>query len=362
MVTTPTPRKLRVLIIRHGETRENVERIIQGQLDTDLNDKGRRQAELTGKFLSTTRIDRIIASPLRRAADTAKAIVEHHKARSDGQELQLECDDRLKERAFGVLEGKVYLGAHKKSEDTEGIERMDPFSERLGSFWNDLVTRAAPESHSKGVHKEPSDASEDGDIETVVLVSHGAAISALINQVLLPGRYCIVPPTVLPSRIWNCSITEIITPVIVTSESTRAIAGDMARKRDWSIRPIHLGVQGSQFLLDHELQKSLLASTKTDGTAAAEQIESLHELEAMVRKTESEFERDPEGKKQLERDIIRAPDGRTVEADIGYGRAIGVVLQWSNVEHLRSLEESSAATHTSPNGNRNNVNVDELVK
>lgn len=333
--------KLRVLIIRHGETRENVERVIQGQLDTDLNDKGRLQAQLTGEFLSATRIDRIISSPLRRAADTAKAILSHQKESS----LSLEYDDRLKERAFGVLEGKVYVGAAKKSEDTQGIELMEPFSERLASFWNDLVTRVSKQD-------SPSTATE-----TVVLVSHGAAISALMNQVLIPGRYCITPPSVVPSRFWNCSISEVVVPVIpVSSSNVQSQAGDLGRKTHWSIRPIHLGVQGSQFLLDHELQKQLLAHTLRESQTS----KTVQELEASIARTASEFERDPAGREQLEQDTILGPDGQTVEADIGYGKCIGIVLQWSNIEHLQHLDRETPPANSTSNGRKDNV--DELVK
>ncbi|TKY86165.1 hypothetical protein EX895_004990 [Sporisorium graminicola] len=336
----PPPTQLRVLIVRHGETRENVERIIQGQLDTDLNERGRQQAALTGHFLAPVHIDRIITSPLRRAADTAKAICAHQSS----SRPELEYDDRLKERAFGVLQGKVYTGGATKSEDTEGIERMQPFSERLASFWNDLVTREGKATGEK--------------TETVVLVSHGAAISALMNQVLVPGRYCIVPPTVVPSRFWNCSITELLVPVISTSAadaSTTVSPGDLSRKQHWSVRPIHLGVQGSQFVLDHELQKKLLERAKSSATTT----DAVDQLQALVDKTESEFQRDPQGRAQLEADTIKAPDGSTVENDIGYGKAIGVVEQWSNVDHLKELE--APPTPASSNG-ASNVNVDELVK
>ncbi len=341
------PTRLRVLIVRHGETRENVERIIQGQLDTDLNERGRTQADTTGRFLATTRIDRIIASPLKRAADTARAILKHQSSGS----LQLEFDDRLKERAFGVLEGKVYNGGAKKPEDTEGIERMEPFSERLASFWNDLVTRAAvPDS-------DPAERTE-----TVVLVSHGAAISALMNQVLTPGRYCLVPPSVVPSRFWNCSITELAVPVIRTSPASIAStsAGSASRRADWSFRPIHLGVQGAQFILDHEVQKKLLGTMRERALQDRAAQDTLRELEAHVAKTAAEFERDPQGQLQLAADVIRAPDGTAVQADIGYGPAIGTVVQWSNIDHLQHLDEPAA--NAEKTSKPNNINVDELVK
>ncbi|SNX85516.1 uncharacterized protein MEPE_04225 [Melanopsichium pennsylvanicum] len=335
------PNKLRVLIVRHGETRENVEGIIQGQLDTDLNVRGRLQADVTGRFLSSTRIDRVIASPLKRAADTARTI---HKHQNCSPTLKLEFDDRLKERAFGVLEGHVYHGGSSKPEDTEGIERMEPFSERLGSFWNDLVTRTGEVNDDK--------------IETVVLVSHGAAISALMNQVLIPGRYLLVPPSVQPSRFWNCSITELLIPVINTSHPTNTKSpGHLSRKTTWSIRPIHLGVQGSQFLLDHDLQKKFLAMANANSVAET----AIKQVETRIRRTESEFERDPKGKEQLKQDTIKAPDGKSVENDIGYGKAIGVVVKWSNVDHLKQIDKSALSSTVNSSASSSNTNVDELV-
>ncbi|KAF8605418.1 hypothetical protein BDV93DRAFT_506979 [Ceratobasidium sp. AG-I] len=40
-----------IYIIRHGETNENRQGIIQGQMDTQLNDAGRAQAATAGKAL-----------------------------------------------------------------------------------------------------------------------------------------------------------------------------------------------------------------------------------------------------------------------------------------------------------------------
>lgn len=40
---------------------------------------------------------------------------------------KLILDDRLKERRFGSLEGKVYKGPATKLEDTVGIERMPQY-------------------------------------------------------------------------------------------------------------------------------------------------------------------------------------------------------------------------------------------
>jgi hypothetical protein len=68
----------RVYIVRHGETEENKQKIIQGHLDTILNSEGERQADLVAKALKDISFDVAYSSNLKRATDTAKRILVHH--------------------------------------------------------------------------------------------------------------------------------------------------------------------------------------------------------------------------------------------------------------------------------------------
>ncbi|KAG8920171.1 hypothetical protein FRC01_000886, partial [Tulasnella sp. 417] len=83
-----------VYIVRHGETFENAKGIIQGQLDTQLNELGRTQAERLGEVLSGVRFDHAFTSDLSRARDTAQAIVDMQP----GVDLELVPDSGLRER------------------------------------------------------------------------------------------------------------------------------------------------------------------------------------------------------------------------------------------------------------------------
>lgn len=58
---------VRFYIVRHGETDENRQRIIQGQLDTDLNAAGLEQAQLTAKALENVLFSAAYTSDLSRA-------------------------------------------------------------------------------------------------------------------------------------------------------------------------------------------------------------------------------------------------------------------------------------------------------
>lgn len=56
-----------VYLVRHGETQENRDGIMQGQLDTQLNAAGREQAQRTAAALEKVRFTEAHASDLRRA-------------------------------------------------------------------------------------------------------------------------------------------------------------------------------------------------------------------------------------------------------------------------------------------------------
>lgn len=95
----------RVLAIRHGETAWNVDTRIQGKLDIGLNDNGRKQAERLGAALAKNQahepITAIYSSDLWRAYDTALSI-------SKATGISVVTDEGLRERGFGVFEGKTF--------------------------------------------------------------------------------------------------------------------------------------------------------------------------------------------------------------------------------------------------------------
>jgi 2,3-bisphosphoglycerate-dependent phosphoglycerate mutase len=91
----------RIIAVRHGETDWNVATRIQGQLDIGLNSRGHWQADQAGAALSGETIDAIHSSDLWRAFDTALAIAKPHG-------LQVTTVEGLRERGFGVFEGKTF--------------------------------------------------------------------------------------------------------------------------------------------------------------------------------------------------------------------------------------------------------------
>jgi len=88
--------------LRHGETDWNKQGLMQGHTDIPLNETGRAQAEAAAAALSRVSIDRIVASPLVRARETAEIV---------NRVLQkpLALDAGLMERHFGSMEGLTHV-------------------------------------------------------------------------------------------------------------------------------------------------------------------------------------------------------------------------------------------------------------
>ncbi len=63
-----------IYLLRHGQSKANLDAKFVGQTDSPLTELGERQAEKAGEFLNQFDIDMIFASPLKRAYDTAKPI------------------------------------------------------------------------------------------------------------------------------------------------------------------------------------------------------------------------------------------------------------------------------------------------
>lgn len=171
--------KVRIGLIRHGLTDWNAAGRIQGQTDIPLNGEGREQAERLGRRLLTEEYqwDYIITSGLSRAQETGEII-----SRLLNVPL-LEPDARLKERAFGQIEGltsEERVARWGKSWETLdlGQEQIADIQIRALAFLEDLWS-----------------AYPDGN---VLIVTHGAFLANLLTA-LFKDRYT--------ERIGNLSLT-----------------------------------------------------------------------------------------------------------------------------------------------------------
>jgi 2,3-bisphosphoglycerate-dependent phosphoglycerate mutase len=96
----------RIIAVRHGETSWNVDARIQGQLDIGLNDTGRWQARRVGEALASEDITAVYSSDLGRAHETAQAVAEVAG-------IPVVADEGLRERSFGIFEGKTFDEIHE---------------------------------------------------------------------------------------------------------------------------------------------------------------------------------------------------------------------------------------------------------
>lgn len=100
---------MKLYVARHGETTWNKEHKICGRTEVPLTEKGWEQAAALAERVSGLGISAIVASPMRRAQDTAACV---------GKRLGLpvQTDDRLIEQCYGEFEGEDYrskpLSAH----------------------------------------------------------------------------------------------------------------------------------------------------------------------------------------------------------------------------------------------------------
>lgn len=109
---------IHLTITRHGQTEENVKRILQGQMPGHLTDEGIRQAEQLRELLRHQHFDRIITSDLKRAVDTARIIAEPHQC-------PIEEDSLLRERDFGIHTGGPYIKiSHALDPSAETIDHV----------------------------------------------------------------------------------------------------------------------------------------------------------------------------------------------------------------------------------------------
>lgn len=95
---------MRVYLIRHGQTRWNLEGKIQGKTDVPLNEIGMEQAKLLAKAMEHKAVAAVYSSPLKRAYETARILAEE---KSEPKPPIVRVDG-LKEVDFGLWEGLTW--------------------------------------------------------------------------------------------------------------------------------------------------------------------------------------------------------------------------------------------------------------
>ncbi len=147
-------------LVRHGETNWNREKRIQGLTDISLNDIGRAQAKTTGILLARRSWDAVYASPLSRARETASIIA---RELGLGGPILL---DALVERNYGAAEGLNWFEVELRYPHGTAVPGRESREQVGARVVPALVTLA-----------------EQRAGQSLVIVSHGGAIRAVLSEV-----------------------------------------------------------------------------------------------------------------------------------------------------------------------------------
>ena len=113
-------------LVRHGETVDNANQIMQGQTQGELNENGVRQAREFAEQWKDRDIDVVIASDLKRSVDTATIIAAPHG-------LEVVKTPLLRERDWGGFTGR-FIPDLKGEVWPDDIETLENLLSRAGEF------------------------------------------------------------------------------------------------------------------------------------------------------------------------------------------------------------------------------------
>lgn len=159
------PGSLHLLFVRHGETQDNIDKILQGWRDTSLTENGHRDAQTIAEKLKTQQIEAVYHSPLIRMKQTIDPIV---KSRPN---IPLTEEPDLRGQGMGELEGGSYdlvdMSNPRSADGKPGVELFDDFVDRLLRSMARIIGEQAPQV--------------SGQDRAVVVATHGVCITSIFK-------------------------------------------------------------------------------------------------------------------------------------------------------------------------------------
>lgn len=129
-----------VYLVRHGRTELNADGLLRGHLDPPLDDVGQTEADALAQLFIVAPIGVVIASPLRRAVQTAAPI-----AAAVGTQLVL--DEDVIDRDYGQWAGKSeadVVARFGSVDAAPGVEPTAHFAARAAQAIETIAQRWAP--------------------------------------------------------------------------------------------------------------------------------------------------------------------------------------------------------------------------
>lgn len=172
-----------VYLARHGRTALNAAGALRGRLDPPLDDVGRLEAERLAGFVlgSHARVVAVVASPLRRAIETARIVAEPRG-------WTVDLDSGLVDRDYGEWAGRSrdeVVARWGTLDAAPGVEDVARLRSRSRVALDAAAARA-------------------GDEDAVVVVAHD-----VVNRLLLVDvDPALAPPDALPQATGCCNVLE----------------------------------------------------------------------------------------------------------------------------------------------------------
>lgn len=191
-LSCPRPeRRVRALIVRHGETEWNAIGRMQGASDIPLSSAGIRQATALAHRLEGERIDAVYSSDLSRAVETARIVAGAYRPslrqlRALRETMLGDWEGLTVEDITARGEGELYEAYRSDSWRVRppNGERLEQVAERMTSAMDEIV-----KSHAG---------------QTILVVGHGGSLRALFCQALgVPAR------AMLGFRLHNASLSVV---------------------------------------------------------------------------------------------------------------------------------------------------------
>ena len=194
---------MKIYLVRHGETDWNRMERMQGQADNELNDTGRRQAQIVADALRGIRFDAAFSSTLIRAVTTAQIIL--------GERSNiLRQDPRIMEIGFGPWEGERIAKVMQEEHPLHFFfTRPDQYFPPVGaeSFYH-LYARSEEFMNRVILPMEET-------VENVLIVGHGAWNRSILNPV----------KNIPLAEFWSCPLENCAVEILeLTQDGIRVMA------------------------------------------------------------------------------------------------------------------------------------------
>ena len=165
---------MKLLLIRHGQTRWNREQVFRGGADIPLDRTGMAQARALAGRLHSVKIAAVYSGPLARARTTADLIATAHR-------LPLTIVPGLDDMRFGVWEGQALAAVERRHPSQYAVWKTAPWKLAIPGG----TTLRQVESRSWRALRAIVGQHDEND--TVALVTHRVVLKLLILKLLRIG-------------------------------------------------------------------------------------------------------------------------------------------------------------------------------